>query len=599
MFSSIRWKFIVIYMLLIFIGMLVAGVFIVQSYESYYFDSVDEKIDNVANIMLPTLETYEDLLSNSEELQMLVDNTMNLGLREEVYVVAAANDFIVATTTDNIGHSASEILDLTLLRAGLGGRVESTTKEIESGNTIIRTMDRVLPVYNDNKVVGMLYIRHDLKEVFDNLNNSMNVIIQATFLALLITFMIGSIISKSITDPINEITVKASQMANGRFDQLVEVKSNDEIGKLGEMFNIMTKQLDATLNEISREKSKLETIINYMDDGLIAVSKDNRILHLNPKVSEMLDLNDETIEDFNFFISVYDPKLAVKKILESDNEMMIGSEIISFKESIYRVNYAPYKNDRGIFDGIVYVFQDVTEQQKLDELRKDFVANVSHELKTPLTSIKSYTETILDGMVDDVDMQRQFLGVVNSEADRMTRLVRDLLQLSNFDAKKVVFDKEYNDYVDLLNKTMMKLKVTAAQKSQTFTFESGIEKMVGYFDHDRIEQVVLNIMSNAIKYTPEYGSVTVELREEDQYAVIAITDTGMGIPMKDIPFVFDRFYRVDKARSREMGGTGLGLSIAREIVESHGGEIDVQSVVDNGTTMTLYLPLEPSEDLKV
>jgi len=599
MFSSIRWKFIVIYMLLIFIGMLVAGVFIVQSYESYYFDSVDEKIDNVANIMLPTLETYEDLLSNSEELQMLVDNTMNLGLREEVYVVAAANDFIVATTTDNIGHSASEILDLTLLRAGLGGRIESTTKEIESGNTIIRTMDRVLPVYNDNKVVGMLYIRHDLKEVFDNLNNSMNVIIQATFLALLITFMIGSIISKSITDPINEITVKASQMANGRFDQLVEVKSNDEIGKLGEMFNIMTKQLDATLNEISREKSKLETIINYMDDGLIAVSKDNRILHLNPKVSEMLDLNDETIEDFNFFISVYDPKLAVKKILESDNELMIGSEIISFKESIYRVNYAPYKNDRGIFDGIVYVFQDVTEQQKLDELRKDFVANVSHELKTPLTSIKSYTETILDGMVDDVDMQRQFLGVVNSEADRMTRLVRDLLQLSNFDAKKVVFDKEYNDYVDLLNKTMMKLKVTAAQKSQTFTFESAVEKMVGYFDHDRIEQVVLNIMSNAIKYTPEYGSVIVELREEDQYAVIAITDTGMGIPSKDIPFVFDRFYRVDKARSREMGGTGLGLSIAREIVESHGGEIDVQSVVDNGTTMTLYLPLEPSEDLKV
>jgi len=579
--------------------MLVAGVFIVQSYESYYFDSVDEKIDNVANIMLPTLETYEDLLSNSEELQMLVDNTMNLGLREEVYVVAAANDFIVATTTDNIGHSASEILDLTLLRAGLGGRIESTTKEIESGNTIIRTMDRVLPVYNDNKVVGMLYIRHDLKEVFDNLNNSMNVIIQATFLALLITFMIGSIISKSITDPINEITVKASQMANGRFDQLVEVKSNDEIGKLGEMFNIMTKQLDATLNEISREKSKLETIINYMDDGLIAVSKDNRILHLNPKVSEMLDLNDETIEDFNFFISVYDPKLAVKKILESDNELMIGSEIISFKESIYRVNYAPYKNDRGIFDGIVYVFQDVTEQQKLDELRKDFVANVSHELKTPLTSIKSYTETILDGMVDDVDMQRQFLGVVNSEADRMTRLVRDLLQLSNFDAKKVVFDKEYNDYVDLLNKTMMKLKVTAAQKSQTFTFESAVEKMVGYFDHDRIEQVVLNIMSNAIKYTPEYGSVIVELREEDQYAVIAITDTGMGIPSKDIPFVFDRFYRVDKARSREMGGTGLGLSIAREIVESHGGEIDVQSVVDNGTTMTLYLPLEPSEDLKV
>ncbi|MBN2898710.1 MAG: HAMP domain-containing protein, partial [Clostridia bacterium] len=474
---------------------------------------------------------------------------------------------------------------------------ETQNIEIESGNTIIRVMDRVFPIENNGEITGLLYIRYDLKEVFDNLNNSMNVIIQATFLALLITFMIGSIVSKGITDPINEITAKASRMALGHFDQLVEVKSNDEIGKLGEMFNVLTRRLDATLKEISREKSKLETIIHYMDDGLIAVSKDNKIIHLNPKVAEMLDLHENTIDDFNFFISVYDPKLSVRRIL--DREDLVGNEIISFKESIYRVNYAPYKNDKGVFDGIVYVFQDVTEQQKLDEMRKDFVANVSHELKTPLTSIKSYTETILDGMVEDVDMQRQFLEVVNSEADRMTRLVRDLLQLSNFDAKKVVFDKEYHDYNDLINKAVLKLRVTAEQKSQKLTYEAKVDKMEGYFDYDRIEQVVLNIMSNAIKYTPEHGVVDIELREEEAYAVIAIKDNGMGIPAKDIPFVFDRFYRVDKARSREMGGTGLGLSIAREIVEAHGGEIDVQSIVDEGTTMTIYLPLGLSDDIKV
>ncbi len=599
MFSSIRWKFIVIYMLLIFIGMLVAGVFIVQSYERYHFNGVEEKLTNVADIIMPTLESYDELLTKGDELQQIVNNTMNLGLREEVYVISSENNLIVATTTDNVGSNASEILEFSMVLSGASGIEKTMTIEIATGNTPIRTMDRVIPIVKDNKITGMLYIRHDLKEVFDNLNNSMNVIIQATFLALLITFMIGSIISKSITDPINEITAKASRMASGNFDQLVEVKSNDEIGKLGEMFNILTKKLDTTLNEISREKNKLETIINYMDDGLIAVSKDNRILHLNPKVSEMLDLNAETIEDFNFFISVYDPKLAVKKILEAGDQL-IGSEIISVKESIYRVNYAPYKNDKGIFDGIVYVFQDVTEQQKLDTLRKDFVANVSHELKTPLTSIKSYTETILDGMVPDEEMQRQFLGVVNSEADRMTRLVRDLLQLSNFDAKKVVFDKEYNDYVVLINKTMMKLNVTATQKFQEFTLlEPTVEEMMGYFDYDRIEQVVLNVMSNAIKYTPEHGKVTVALREEDNYAAIEIADTGLGIPAKDIPFVFDRFYRVDKARTRELGGTGLGLSIAREIVEAHGGEIDVQSVVDSGTRMTIYLPLELSNDLKV
>ncbi len=594
MFDSIRSKFIAIYMILIFIGMLVAGVFIIKSYEEYQFNLVDKKLNNISDIILQPLQNYDDLDSNSDGVQLLVDGVFNLGLREEIYVVSINDNKIIATSTENRYKVAAKTLEMQLLTAGAMGEVKTKDIDIKSGNTIIRAMDRVFPIINDGKITGLLYLRYDLREVIDNLSTSMKIIIQATILALLTTFFIGYIVSKSITDPINAITVQAYKMIKGQFNQRVEVKSNDEIGKLGDIFNILTERLDVTLNEMSREKSKLETIINYMDDGLIAVSKDNEVIHLNPKAMKMLDLEESTLIDFNFFISVYDSQLVVDKILENQ-ELPVGTSVISFKESIYSVHYAPYKNEQGIFDGIVYVFQNITEQEKLNEMRKEFVANVSHELKTPLTTIKSYAETILDNMdggMMDKQMQQQFLEVIDSEADRMTRLVRNLLQLSSFDAKNVVFDKEFKDYNNLVNKAILKVKVTSEKKNQKILFHSEIEKAMGYFDYDRIEQVVLNILTNAIKYTENGGKILVSTKEDNGFIQIQISDTGMGIPKEDLKYVFDRFYRVDKARSRKMGGTGLGLAIAKEIVESHGGEIEITSTLDIGTNVIISLPLD-------
>ena len=595
MLNSIKWRFIAIYILLVFVGMLVAGVFIVQSFENYNFEAVDKKIQDISELILPDLQEYFDLYENSENIQKIIDNTLNLGIREEIYVVSAKNNLIIATTTSNRDRNAGDILDFSLLLSGFNGDISSGNMEINSGGTVIRTKDVVFPIEKENKIVGVLYFRYDLKEVYDNLNSSMNIIIKATLLAIIITILIGFFIAKGITEPLNEMTDKASKMAQGDFKQVFEVKSNDEIGKLGEMFNLLTKKLDTTLIEVSKEKSKLETIINYMDDGLIAVTKKGNIIHSNWKLSQMLNLKDDNLENFDDFIKKYDEKLMISHII-SEEKTWMGNSLIYMEESIYKVNYAPYKNNSGEFDGIVYVFQDVTEQQKLDNMRRDFVANVSHELKTPLTSIKSYTETILDGAVDDKNVQRQFLEVVNSEADRMTRLVRDLLQLSNFDSKKVVFDKDYDDYVDLINKVILKMKVSAENKNQKLKFITDSEKIIGCFDFYRIEQVLINILSNAIKYTKENGDISIYVNEEDGNIDIVIKDTGMGIPEKDLEFVFDRFYRVDKARSREMGGTGLGLSIAKEIIDAHNGTIEITSKLDFGTTVAIIIPLEESKN---
>jgi two-component system sensor histidine kinase VicK len=225
-------------------------------------------------------------------------------------------------------------------------------------------------------------------------------------------------------------------------------------------------------------------------------------------------------------------------------------------------------------------------------MRREFVANVSHELKTPLTSIKSYTETLLSGMLDNKDISERFLNVINSEADRMTRLVRDLLQLSNFDYSQSNLDKYESDIVKLVKQSITKLEMTARGKGQKLELICEYNEMKGFFDHDRLEQVLLNIISNSIKYTGKNGEIKVSLLKEGNRAIIKVKDNGMGIPREDLPRIFERFYRVDKARSRELGGTGLGLSIAREIIKAQNGTIDIYSDVGKGTEVVIKLPLE-------
>lgn len=596
MFNSIRWKFTTIYFVLVFIGMIISGVFIVRSFETFNLDEVSVKLDKISELIQPQIEAMKSLDQNSPEIQKIIDNNKNIGLREEIFIISAGNNRILATSTQNVNRNAAEILDFDLIVEGMSGKEAQKTVTIQHDGVLIRTMDQVKPLKLPNgQVNGLLYLRSDLSEMYKIISTAKTIILQATILACFITVILGFFIAKTITEPINDVTEKASKMASGDFDQMVEVKSNDEIGKLAEMFNHLTKRLKISVSEISREKSKLEAIIHYMEDGLIAVNPDGNVIHLNPKAVKMLQVapNIKNLDDI--FININED-LLIKNIAQY-NEEGVGKRNIYMGESIIRVNYAPFQNDKGLKSGYVFVLQDITEQEKLDRMRRDFVANVSHELKTPLTSIKSYTETILDGVVTDSDTVHEFLEVVNGEADRMARLVRDLLQLSNFDSKQVSLDLTNQDYLKLLRGAVQKLEVTARNKSQTLKLITDCEAIEGTFDRDRIEQVVLNILSNAIKYTPEEGTIKIFASRNADQVLLKFQDTGMGIPEKDINRIFERFYRVDKARSRALGGTGLGLSIAKHIVEVHGGLIRIESKVDEGTTVYVNIPLQPEQYL--
>lgn len=598
MFKSIRWKFTTIYFLLVFIAMLIVGVFIIKQFEKLQIDQTTK-----------TMSGYVDRLANtspaikSEKWEENIDqNTFNnwpLPINYRIYIIENGEyPKIVGTNPwDNsfIGKNFSEFKEIyspyileALNNKKKGGGIPPVTQKESS-----RENHFTYPVLNeDGEVLGIIYVACELTDIDDMLNKSKLIFIRGTIIALLITIFLGFLIAKSVTVPINDVTIKAKQMAKGNFDQRVDVKSNDEIGQLAMMFNTLTAKLKNTLAEIYREKSKMDTIFNYMADGIIACDIDGNILHANPIALDILKTSfDALIDvDYDYTISTLNNKLTLEYMKK--NNSWKGNELIIIGNSSYLAKYAPFKNDNEEIGGVIVVFQDVTEQQKLENMRREFVANVSHELKTPITTIKSYTETIIDGAIDEKELSLRFLDIVNSECDRMTRIVRDLLQLSNMDYKHIKWKFMNISVKSLLDTAIMKLKIAAEEKQQTINLD--IEQNIPniYADKDGIEQVVLNILSNAIKYTPKQGEISIKVFQNMDNIYITIKDNGIGIPKEDLNRIFERFYRVDKARSREMGGTGLGLAIAKQIIQAHKGTIEIDSEYNKGTEVKIILPVK-------
>ena len=592
MFSSIKWKFVLVYFLLVFIAMAIVGVFIIERLE-------DQQISNITNNMeqyIVTLESSssyiasDNWLENGEEIQEYIDE-WRIGVTDSLYVIydEEVPTIIASTSKRNVNIIGQNALSYKymdpklILNAFEGHKDHNVIKELNEDRT---NKHFVYPVISDTgRVRGVLYMTSDLSGVYNTVNESKVIMTNATILALSITVILGFLIASSITVPIRDVTKKAEKMAKGDFDQSVEVKSNDEIGQLASMFNYLTLKLKSTINDMDLERSKLDAIFKYMAEGVIAIDKDSNLIHANLVAMDILDLKEQDIS------SPFDLENINLRSIDYDNiEDLEGDEIIPMGNEFYKVKHAPYKNDEGGINGLIIVFQDITYEHKLDNIRKEFVANVSHELKTPITTIKSYTETLIDNELDR-DLSNRFLGVIDSECDRMTRLVRDLLQLSNLDYKKTKWKKTDISLEDSIKDSIIKLDLSFKEKSQivNLNLDKDLPKIT--VDKDGIEQVILNLLSNANKYTKAHGTIDVTCTIDEENVLIKIKDDGIGIGEEDQKRIFERFYRVEKGRSRELGGTGLGLSIAKEIVEAHDGNLSLYSRLNEGTEISIELPI--------
>ncbi len=598
MFKSIRWKFIIVYFLLVFIAMVIVGIFIVREFEEQQIRQTTDSIEEYAKRLVEYSPTMRD--NDWEEVQNDIRNILStwpLPITDRLYILSNSDIPRVISAApignkDMIGKSAYEYKTINsklILGALKGQKMDSIFPSVDNESNRVKHL--AYPVVNERgRVKGIIYITSDLKNISNTIEESKIIFIKATLLALLITVILGFLIARSITGPINDVTVKAEKMAKGDFEQFVEVKSDDEIGQLANMFNYLTEKLRYTISEVFKEKNKMETLFTYMADGLIATDVEGNILHANPVALNILDFTYEDIknEKFDNIFKYLNEKITLGYISESSK--WEGSEIVYIKDLTFKAKYASFKNEKDQIGGIIVVFQDITEQHRLENMRKEFVANVSHELKTPITTIKSYTETLLEGVIDNRELSTQFLNVVNGECDRMARIVRDLLQLSNLDYKQTQWKYKRVSIKELLKSCYMKMMMAAEDKNQTMDIDIDMDTYDVFVDKDGIEQVILNILSNAIKYTHDGGKINITTKNKENQVLIVVKDNGLGIPKEDLERIFERFYRVDKARSRELGGTGLGLSIAKQIVEAQRGRIEINSEYNVGTEVNIILP---------
>ena len=431
-----------------------------------------------------------------------------------------------------------------------------------------------------------------VESVREQFSQTRLIVIVAIVVYTVISILIGYFVLKAVVSPMKRLIKSAEKIASG---ENVDVKDNiqnvGEVADLENAFSIMTNELKEKLNEVNRQKRQIETILLHMTDGIIAFDMDGKIIHINPAARELLGISEKE-NTFDKVFKKLDIDINMEKIIYLDN-WTSSEQRKKLGDKYVNILFAPFQDENDRPAGVVALIQDITEHVKLDNMRKEFVADVSHELKTPITSIMGYSDTLLEGDYDE-ETRVKFLGVISSEAKRMARLVTDLLTLSRYDNKKINSEVTSFDLGELVKKCQEKLKFEIEKKGHNVEcfVTASVPPVVA--DKDGIERVVLNIMSNAIKYTPDNGVIKVYVGFVYNDAYIKVIDNGIGIPEKDMQRIFERFYRVDKARSRELGGTGLGLSIAKEILDKNKGSIDIKSEVGKGTEVVIRIPTKKS-----
>lgn len=390
------------------------------------------------------------------------------------------------------------------------------------------------------------------------LKNNIMVVLAITILFIIISIIIIWFTSKIITKPLYKLIKSAEKITetdekNSNI-QFENSKRNTEIDELINIFEGMTADLKKNLTEVTRQKKQIETILQHMNDGIIAFNLDGKIMHINPAAIKLLGLNEQT-KTFDEVFKKIDPEINLEKIVYLEN-WTTSEKRISINEKYLKIFFASFKDEVDRPAGVIVLIQDITEHVRLDNMRKEFIADVSHELKTPLTSILGYSETLANSEYD-AEMQEKFLKVISVEAVRMTKLVNDLLTLSKYDNESTKWEKVEFDLGELVKACQENLQIEIDKKKlKVECFVTANVPMI-YADKDGIERVVLNILSNSIKYTEEGGTIKIYVGFVYNDAYIKIIDTGIGIPEKDLERIFERFYRVDKARTRKMGGTGL------------------------------------------
>lgn len=590
--GSFKWKLVLLYALLYVIVIGIMGFFILNNIQNTLYDARYKELKYSAGRISDTMSLMYD--ASSDNLKTVFSQTsaaiLTEGGTEDLFYICLLDPSGALLSSGSYEMKEADLASRTILQAAAGAETESLyVHRIQTENESIMAGDYAVPVYRGKDIWYILFLRKSVADIAVTMQNNSRTILMASALAVGLCALMSYLLSSGITRPIRKLTSKTKDLASGNLDETKELSVNqdasDEIEELESNFNQMARELSRTLSESNSERNKLSTIFQHLADGLIVYDINGNVLQSNIAATELLGSG----AGENNFKSMFPKENMLKLLYLPPNK--VEQRMQKLDDRFVHLVFAPYQNDEMIPEGLIVVLQDVTEQFRAQEMQREFVANVSHELRTPITTVKSYVETLLDGGVDDPDTSQMFLQIINQESDRMNTLISELLDLSRIDNRQVSLHMLEIDAAYLLEECIERYRILAERKHQTMTMLPSPHCRIRC-DRARMEQVIRNLLTNAVNYSPENadiaGSVTYD--EAAKQVVMHIRDNGMGIPFKEQKRIFERFYRIDKARSRSSGGTGLGLAIVKEIMEMHHGRVEVDSLPGKGSTFHLIFP---------
>ena len=594
MYKSLNIKLVLIFIVFIISVMAAVGVILLNSVFGFYKNDFTTQMEAAFSPRLTEQLTdnllYEDFVSSQKSLLTAYSSSFGFDQNRSFYILDMDGNILSGSTAD------TSTLKKTPNMLAAMNRRQGSEQALGS-----EYMDYALYLENGGREC-IIYIVDNLVRMKTLSWMLFSIIIQALIVGLAIALLLSFFLAKAITSPIQNLTKGTRKIAAGDYSHRISNMSRDEIGTLTNNFNTMAQVIENTLDAVSGEKDKLSKIIECLKDSVAAFDKNGNLMFINAAAINMFSLEKETNLKFDWFAAMLDVPITLNALATAGSVSITEHKMQSAGKSlIVDIDFVMFTYE-GNEPGYIAVVQDVTDKALLEASRREFIANVSHELRTPLTSIKGATETVLSDDEMPLSFRNKFLGIVINESDRMTRIVKDLLVLSRFDNQRMSWQPSTFSVYNSVTQMYTALKTSAEKKNQQLNLTADESLYSITADKERFEQVITNIIGNAIKYTPENGVVDVYAEnsvipassENPELAAvkIRICDNGIGIPEADMSRLFERFYRVDKARTSEMGGTGLGLSIAKEIVDAHGGSISIASKENAGTAVTIMFPVE-------
>ncbi|MFC5714158.1 ATP-binding protein [Thalassorhabdus alkalitolerans] len=577
-------------LLLVSVVLLLLTVLLLQFFEGFHINEAEEQLTNHANVIASLMEEYDD------DIEAL----------ETIEGIAASYEtrLTIFEGTEHIWSSTAEDPYNVYLPSDIFLENEILSRVITENESVVTHGD--FPVYENGEEIhneifvvgiplemgeddGALFLYQSLAVIEDTTGVTRQIILLSAGIAIILTTIFAFFLSSRITAPLRKMRQVTLEVAEGKFDTKVPTLTNDEIGQLANAFNRMRRELNRSVTQVNQEKEQLSRVLSSMADGVVTIDRKGSILITNPPADRFLQAyyyemgGELTLEKLP-----KDMKKLFQQVVAIEREQVTE---IDLQGRHYAIIMTPLY-DGTFVRGVVVLIRDMTEEKQHDKLRKDFIANVSHELRTPISMLQGYSEAIIDDIAATDEEKKELGQIIYEESLRMGRLVNELLDIARMEAGHIQLNKEPIQIHEMSAKITRKFHGLAKEAGVNLQTEVTGEEPVMDVDPDRYEQVLTNLIHNAIRHTEAGGTVTLRVETDKSGVTVDVEDTGSGIPEEDLPFVFERFYKADKARTRGRSGTGLGLAIAKNIVEGHNGQISAHSKVEEGTTFTFHIPRE-------